>query len=89
VSRPVPRAPHSTSKRARADDTSASASATKKPRPLSTRSGTQAIGSMLLGERINVLYFPLLIVYFLTQVLFSLQMAVRWRSSRMRMRTIA
>jgi hypothetical protein len=72
VSRPVPRAPRSTSKRARADDTSASASATKKPYPPSTHSGPQAIGSMLLGERINVLYFLLLFVYFLTRVLFSL-----------------
>jgi hypothetical protein len=32
VSRPVPRAPRSTSKRVRVDDISASASATKKPR---------------------------------------------------------
>jgi hypothetical protein len=70
VSRPVPRAPRSTIKRARADDTSANASATKKPCPPSTRSGTQAIGSMLLGERINVLYFPLLFVCFLTRVIF-------------------
>jgi hypothetical protein len=83
VPRPVPRAPRLTNKRAQADDTSASASSTKKPHPPSTRSGTQAIGSMLLGERINVLYFPLLFVCFLTRVLFSLQMAVQWRSSRM------
>jgi hypothetical protein len=89
VSRLVPRAPRSTSKRAQADGTSASASATKKPHPSSTRSGTQAIGSMLLGEHINVLYFPLLFVCFLTRVLFSLQMVVRWRSSRTRMRMIA
>jgi hypothetical protein len=66
VPSPVPRALHSTSKRAWADDTSTSASATKKPHPLSTRSGTQTIGFMLLGERINVLYFPLLFVCFLT-----------------------
>jgi hypothetical protein len=49
VSCPIPRAPHSTSKRAWVGDIFASASAMKKPCPLSTRSGTQAIGSMLLG----------------------------------------
>jgi hypothetical protein len=72
----VPRAPRSTSKKARADDTFASVSTTKKPHPPSTHSGTQAIDSMLLGECINVLYFPLLFVCFLTRVLFSLQMVV-------------
>jgi hypothetical protein len=76
----VPRAPCSTNKRTRADDTSASVSATKKPHPPSTRSGTQALGSMILGERINVLCFPLLFVCFLTLVLFSLQMIVWWIS---------
>jgi hypothetical protein len=76
------------SKKARADDTFTNASATKKPHPPSTHSGTQAIDSMLLGERINVLYFPLLFVCFLTRVLFSLQMVVQWRSSGMRMRMI-
>jgi hypothetical protein len=89
VPRPVPRAPYSTSKRVRADDTSACAPATKKPYPPSTRLGTQAIGGMLLGELINVLYFPLSFVCSLTRVLFSLQMAVWWRSSRTRMRMIA
>jgi hypothetical protein len=89
VPRPVPQAPHSTSKRAQTDDTFASVSATKKPRPPSIRLGTQAIGGMLLGERFNVLYFPLFFVCFLIRVLFSPQMAVQWRSSRMRMRMIA
>jgi hypothetical protein len=46
------------------DDTFASASATKKPRPPSTRSDTQAIGSMLLDEHINVLYFPFIVYMF-------------------------
>jgi hypothetical protein len=63
VPRPVPRAPHSTSKRVRADDASTSVFASKKPRPPSTRPGTQAIGIMLLGERINVPYFPLIFLY--------------------------
>jgi hypothetical protein len=63
VLRPVPRAPCSTSKRARADDASASMSATKKPYPLSTRLRTQVIGIMLLGERINVPYFPLIFLF--------------------------
>jgi hypothetical protein len=40
VPRPIPRAPRSASKRARTNDTSASTSATKKPRPPSTHSGT-------------------------------------------------
>jgi hypothetical protein len=85
----VPRAPRSTSKRAQTDDTSASASATKKPRPSSTHSGTQAKGSMLLGECFNVLYFPLFFVCLLIRVLFSLQMVVQWRSLRTRMRMIS
>jgi hypothetical protein len=63
VPHPVPRAPHTTSKRARVDDTSASAFATKKPRPPSTRPGIQVIGIVLLGERINVPYFSLIFSY--------------------------
>jgi hypothetical protein len=50
VRHPVPRAPRSVSKRVRVDDASAGVSITKKPRQLSTRPGTQVIGSMLLGE---------------------------------------
>jgi hypothetical protein len=51
VPRPVSQAPRSTSKGARVDDASASASATKKPCPSSTHLGTQVIGITLLGER--------------------------------------
>jgi hypothetical protein len=54
VPRPVPRAPHSVSKRAWADDASTGVSAIKKPRQSSTRPGTQVVGSMLLGEHINM-----------------------------------
>ena len=39
----------------RADCSSSGLSATKKPRQSSTRPGTQVLGSMLLGERINTL----------------------------------
>jgi hypothetical protein len=42
VSRPVPQAPHSTSKRVRVDDAFVSVSATKKPYPRSTCPGTQS-----------------------------------------------
>jgi hypothetical protein len=52
---PVPRAPRSVSKRARADDAFAGVFATKKPRQLSTHLGTQVVGSMLLGEFVCVL----------------------------------
>ena len=61
VPRPVPRAPRSGGKRGRAD-CSSSFPSTKKPRPTSTRPGTQVIGSMLLGEHINM--FCLFIVCF-------------------------
>jgi hypothetical protein len=54
VPRPVPRAPRSVSKRARADDASASVSTIKKPHQSSTCLGTQVVGSMLLGEHINM-----------------------------------
>jgi hypothetical protein len=63
VPRLVPHAPRTTSKRVRANDTSTCASATKKPHPPSTRLGTQVIGIMLLGEHINVPYFPLIFLY--------------------------
>jgi hypothetical protein len=71
VSRPVPRAPHTTSKRAWADDTSASASATKKLRHPSTHLGTQVIGSMLLGECINILRLYWCLFASLTEYFFS------------------
>jgi hypothetical protein len=58
VPRPVPRTPRTTSKRAWADDTSTSASTTKKPHHPSTHPGTQVTGSMLLGECINILRLP-------------------------------
>jgi hypothetical protein len=60
---PVPRAPRSTNKRVWVDDASASASATKKPSPLSTSPGTQVIGIMLLGESVNVPYFSLIFLF--------------------------
>ena len=55
VPRPVPRAPRSVRKRGRADCSSSSLSAAKKPRQSSTRPSTQVIGSVLLGEHINTL----------------------------------
>jgi len=55
VPRPVPRAPRSVEKRGRADCSSSSLSATKKPHQSSTHPGTQVLGSMLLGEHINML----------------------------------
>ena len=55
VPRPVPRAPCSVGKRGRADCSSSSLPATKKSRQSSTRPGTQVIGSVLLGEHINML----------------------------------
>ena len=54
VPRPVPRAPRSVRKRGRADCSSSGLSATKKPRQSSTHLGTQVIGSVLLGEHINI-----------------------------------
>ena len=53
VPRPVPRAPRSVRKRGRAD-CSSGLSAPKKPHQSSTRPGTQVIGSVLLGEHINM-----------------------------------
>ena len=57
VPRPVPRAPRSVRKRGQADCSSSSLSATKKSRQSSTRPGTQVIGSVLLGEHINMFCF--------------------------------
>ena len=55
VPRPVPRAPRTVGKRGRAAGPSSGLPGTKKPRQTSTCPGTQAPGSMLLGERINTL----------------------------------
>ena len=66
---PVPRAPHSVGKRGRADCSSSGLSATKKPRQSSTRPGTQVIGSMLLGEHINMFCLFLLFVCAFNRVL--------------------
>ena len=49
-----PQAPRNVDKRARADYSSASVFATKKSRQSSTRPDTQVIGSVLLGEHINM-----------------------------------
>ena len=54
VPRPVPRAPRSVGKRGQADSSSSSLSVTKIPRQSSTHPGTQVIGSLLLGEHINM-----------------------------------
>ena len=62
VPRPVPRAPCSVGKRGRADCSSSGLPATKKSRQSSTRPGTQVIGSVLLGEHINM--FCLFVVCF-------------------------
>ena len=62
VPRPVPRAPCSVGKRGRADCSSFGFSAAKKSRQSSTRPGTQVIGSVLLGEHINM--FCLFVVFF-------------------------
>ena len=51
---PVPRAPHSVGKRGRADCSSSGLSAAKKSHQSSTHPGTQVIGSVLLGEHINM-----------------------------------
>jgi hypothetical protein len=69
VPRPVPRAPRSFSKRARADDASVGVSATKKPYQSSTHPSTQVVGSMLLGEHFNIFLSSLLFVLVLNRVL--------------------
>jgi hypothetical protein len=53
VPRLVPQAPRS-GKRTRVDDASVGSSSIKKSHQLSTRPGTQAIGSMLLGEHFEI-----------------------------------
>ena len=62
VPRLVPRAPRSVGKRGRVNCSSSSLPATKKSRQSSTRPGTQVIGSVLLGEHINL--FCLFVVCF-------------------------
>ena len=53
VPRPVPRGPHSVSKRGRVDGSSSGLPASKKSRQPSTRPGTLVVASMLLCEHIN------------------------------------
>ena len=61
VPRPVPRGPRSVPKRGRADGSSSSLPASKKSRQPSTHSGTSVIGSVLLGEHVNM--FGLSVIY--------------------------
>ena len=53
VPRPVPRGPRSVGQRGRAESSSG-LSAAKKSRQSSTRLGTPVVGSVLLGEHINM-----------------------------------
>ena len=62
VPRLFPRAPRTVGKRGRVDCSSSGLSAGKKARQSSTRPGTQVIGSVLLGEHINM--FCLFVVCF-------------------------
>ena len=71
VPRLVPRGPHSVGKRGQADCSSSGLSAAKKSRQSSTRPGTQVIGSMLLGEHINMFLSFLFLVCAFDRVLFS------------------
>ena len=52
---PVPRGPRSVGKRGRAEGSSSGLSVAKKSRQSSTHPGTLVVGSMLLGEHINML----------------------------------
>ena len=54
VPRPVPQGPRSVGKRGRAKGSSSGLFATKKSRQSSTRLGTPVVGSVLLGEHINM-----------------------------------
>jgi hypothetical protein len=81
---PVPRAPRSVSKRARADDAFAGVFATKKPRQLSTHLGTQVVGSMLLGEHINMFCHICCLFVSLTEYFLLSQMVLWLSCSRMR-----
>ena len=62
VPHPVPRAPRSVRKRGRADCSSSGLSTAKKSHQSSTRLDTQVMGSVLLGEHINM--FCLFVVCF-------------------------
>ena len=57
VPRPVPRGPRSVSKRGRADGSSSGLPVSKKSHQPSTHPGTPVIGSVLLGEHINMFCF--------------------------------
>ena len=61
VPRLVPRGPRSVSKRGRADGSSSGLPVSKKSRQPSTHPGTPVIGSVLLGEHINM--FGLSVIY--------------------------
>ena len=61
VPRLVPRGPHSVSKRGRADGSSSGLPVSEKSRQSSTHPGTPVIGSVLLGEHINM--FGLSVIY--------------------------
>ena len=61
VPRPVPRGPRNVSKRGRADGSSSDFPVSKKSRQPSTHPGTLVIGSVLLGEHINM--FGLSVIY--------------------------
>jgi len=61
VPHPVPRGPHSVPKRGRVDGSSSGLPASKKSRQPSTHPGTPVIGSVLLGEHINM--FGLSVIY--------------------------
>jgi hypothetical protein len=93
VPRLVPRAPHSVSKRTRADDASAGVSITKKPRQSSTHPGTQVVGSMLLGEHFNIfcllccLFMSLAGYFFFSQMVLWLS-CLRARRKRMMMQPL-
>jgi len=52
--RPVPRGPRSVAKRGRVDSSSSGLPASKKSRQSSTLPGTPVIGSVLLGEHIDM-----------------------------------
>ena len=54
VPRPVPRGPRSVRKRGRAEGSSTGLSVAKKSRQSSSRPGTPVVGSVLLGEHINM-----------------------------------
>jgi hypothetical protein len=91
VARLVPRAPRSINKRARADDASASASVTKKPRQPGTLPGTQVVGSMLLGEHTGLFYpfcclFACITEYFLSSQMVLWLSCLRARRMRKMMR---